>query len=89
MAFLRFFDIAKMTGGQQKLSVALYEGVHAAYTDPLFVWRVRIVASVSHSVGHWSRWLEGCWCHESLLLGCRNFAERKQALQEAGIEKGH
>ncbi len=47
------------------------------------------VANLDFRVGHWSRWLEGCPCHNDLLINCRSHRERGVALMRAGVVAGH
>ena len=60
----------------------------AAYNCVVFRGRAEILFVVCRRVGHWTRWLEGCYCHEHLLISCSSWEERRKVLEENGVDGG-
>ena len=69
-------------------SGAADEAVFAAYKCQLFLGRAKILFVVCRRVGHWTRWLEGCPCHEAMLVGAATYEARRKILESAGVKGG-
>ena len=64
------------------------QSVGAAHADPHLTTRNLMLSGVSYSMGHWTRLLEGCHCHNDVLIECASWAELKKALREIGVDEG-
>ena len=68
--------------------VCCLQAVGAAHADPHLLARILMLSGVSYFMGHWTRWLEGCHCHNDVLIECASWAELKKALREIGVDEG-
>ena len=61
---------------------------NAAKDDLVLILRAHVLHATCCRTGHWTRWLEGCPCHEHLLVSCTSYEERRAILIENGVEGG-
>jgi len=87
--YLRHFSLERMVRTESgKISNALYTLVAEAYANVRFLSIVQLLRVACERVGHWARWMEGCWCHNDILVDCRTYAQRRAALLAAGVDAG-
>ena len=82
-----YFKLDLMLGGS-KVGNAVYILIAQGAVDPLFCARRVLLRVICCRVGHWTRWLEGCPCHEQLLVNCSTWDQRKAILTNAGCADG-
>ena len=85
--FMPYFNLQAMLGNS-KVQAAIYTAVDAGFRDPLFTGRAQVLLVATHRTGHWMRWIEGCPCHDHLLIACKSYAARRALLESHGVVGG-
>ncbi len=83
--WLAFFDCETMCG-KEKVPNALYSEVDRVKNDQLFWKRARVISAVCKRSGVWTRWLDGCWCHEAIFTSSSSCKLRQKHIWEAGAQ---
>ena len=73
------------TSEYRGITAATLQVISEAVEDEAFLGKMATLSLVSHKMGSWMRWCEGCWCHNDLLIGCPSWPARKAALLNACV----
>ena len=82
-----YFDL-KLMLGKGKVANSCYSAVDAGFRDSLFRARAWVLVGVTQRTGHWMRWVEGCPCHDHLLISSHSYDDRRTTLEANGVAGG-